>query len=77
MKLISIAREFVELEDENESWKNFREKYKTAEVWSVIRKKKRVVWHKLVWFNLNMPKHDFISWLAILNRLPTKDRWRA
>ena len=41
MKLISIAREFVELEDENESWKNFREKYKTAEVWSVIREKKK------------------------------------
>ena len=63
------------IKDGNESWKNAGGKYKAAEVWSVIRKRKeKVGWHKLVWFNLNMPKHAFIAWLAMLNRLPTKDR---
>ena len=73
-----MAQQFVEIKDGNESWKNSRGKYKAAEVWSVIRKKKENVgWHKLVWFNLNMPKHAFIAWLAMLNRLPTKDTLMA
>ena len=78
MKLRSSACDFVELNNGNERWKISGEKYKAAEVWSVIRPKKgKVTWHKLVWSTLNVPKHAFISWLAVLNRLPTKDRLRA
>ena len=30
----------------------------------------------MVWSSLNVPKHFFISWMVILNRLPTRDRMR-
>ena len=51
------------------------EKYKTATVWEEIRPKKRKKeWQKLVWTSLVVPKHAVIAWMAILNRLPTKDR---
>ncbi|XP_020254117.1 uncharacterized protein LOC109831192 [Asparagus officinalis] len=33
-----------------------------------------VPWYKTVWGGLNVPKHSFISWLAIQNRLLTQDR---
>ena len=34
----------------------------------------KVGWDKLIWFSYHIPKHPVISWMAILNRLPTKDR---
>ena len=50
-------------------------KFTIAEVWQEIRpKKERVSWHKLLWSSLNIPKHAVVVWMAILNRLPTKDR---
>ena len=49
MKMRSIAQEFIEMKDGRERWKLTGEKYKAAEVWSVIRlKKAKVGWHKLV-----------------------------
>ena len=29
---------------------------------------------RLIWFNQNIPRHSFIWWLAIKNKLPTRDR---
>ncbi|XP_062118867.1 uncharacterized protein LOC133832558 [Humulus lupulus] len=34
----------------------------------------KVHWSKEVWGRLNTPKHSFIFWLAVHNRLNTKDR---
>ncbi|KAM6574463.1 hypothetical protein CsatA_022790 [Cannabis sativa] len=34
----------------------------------------RVTWSNEVWSRLNIPKHSFLTWLAMLNRLKTKDR---
>ncbi|XP_020266294.1 uncharacterized protein LOC109841766 [Asparagus officinalis] len=34
----------------------------------------QVPWHNTVWDQLCYPKHSFISWLAVLNKLLTKDR---
>ena len=36
--------------------------------------KPEVKWYKLVWFSQNIPRMAFISWLAIRERLATKDR---
>ena len=37
----------------------------------------RVPWHHLVWFTGNIPRHSFIVWLAMLNKLSTQDRiWK-
>ncbi|KAL4340919.1 hypothetical protein GQ457_08G001550 [Hibiscus cannabinus] len=44
-------------------------------IWSEIREKApKVVWHKLIWFPLHVPKHALIAWMALHERLPTKDR---
>lgn len=33
-------------------------------------------WAKVLWFKENIPRNAFISWLALLRRLPTRDRLR-
>jgi len=44
-------------------------------LWDHIREKQaRVDWYKLVWGSLHIPRHSFIAWLALLNRLTTKTR---
>lgn len=44
-------------------------------LWDHIREKQaRVDWYKLVWGSLHIPRHSFIAWLALLNRLATKTR---
>ncbi|GKB83265.1 RNA-directed DNA polymerase, eukaryota, reverse transcriptase zinc-binding domain protein [Tanacetum coccineum] len=35
-----------------------------------------VSWNKLVWFSQNIPKHAFILWLAIQEKLTTQDKVR-
>ena len=71
----SLARQFVEIKDGEEVWKMARNKYSIAEVWRVIRpRKEKVLWHRLLWGTLTIPKHSVIAWMAILNRLPTLDR---
>ncbi|GKV09536.1 hypothetical protein SLEP1_g21022 [Rubroshorea leprosula] len=49
--------------------------YTTGRTWHWIKSKQsKVPWHRLVWFSRQIPKHSFISWLAILDRLTTKAR---
>ncbi|XP_039025015.1 uncharacterized protein LOC120158175 [Hibiscus syriacus] len=44
-------------------------------IWDIIRiSREKVVWHRLIWFPAHIPKISLISWMAILDRLPTKDR---
>lgn len=43
--------------------------------WECIEKNKpRVIWFKLLWSSHLIPKHCFMAWLTILDRLSTKDR---
>ncbi|GKC68404.1 RNA-directed DNA polymerase, eukaryota, reverse transcriptase zinc-binding domain protein [Tanacetum coccineum] len=35
-----------------------------------------VKWHKIIWFSQNIPKHSFILWMAIQNKLITQDKIR-
>ncbi|KAE8657310.1 broad-range acid phosphatase DET1-like [Hibiscus syriacus] len=47
----------------------------TKQIWEEIRPKdNKVPWHNLIWFPLHVPKHSIISWMAILDWLPTKER---
>ncbi|GKV46850.1 hypothetical protein SLEP1_g53811 [Rubroshorea leprosula] len=49
--------------------------FKAGKTWHWIRNKQaRVPWHKLVWFPQSIPKHSFICWLAMLDRLTTRAR---
>ena len=46
-----------------------------AETWNQLRTKAPVVdWWKVIWFSKSIPKHAFICWLAMRNKLTTKDR---
>ncbi|XP_039038060.1 uncharacterized protein LOC120175520 [Hibiscus syriacus] len=45
------------------------------DIWDDIRpKSQKVPWHNLLWFPLHIPKHCLIVWMAIQDRLPTRDR---
>ncbi|XP_039041120.1 uncharacterized protein LOC120179648 [Hibiscus syriacus] len=45
------------------------------DIWLLIRnKEENVTWHKLIWFPLHISKYSIITWMAFLDRLPTKDR---
>ena len=77
LRLRSLAQQFVERNEGRECWKFHGDRYRTAAVWEVLRpKNEKVAWHKLIWTSFVVPKHCLIAWMAILNRLPTKDRLR-
>ncbi|GKU98316.1 hypothetical protein SLEP1_g11335 [Rubroshorea leprosula] len=49
--------------------------FKIGQTWHWLRRRQdRKIWHRLVWFSQAIPKHSFISWLAVLNRLSTRAR---
>ncbi|XP_039000048.1 uncharacterized protein LOC120125773 [Hibiscus syriacus] len=48
---------------------------KTKDIWKALRVKgEKVSLYKLIWFPLHIPKHNMITWMTLLNRLPTKER---
>lgn len=52
-----------------------RKKFATKVVWKdLCCNGNKVSWHKLVWFAQNIPKHSFVLWMAIHERLMTQDR---
>ncbi|GLT48179.1 hypothetical protein SLA2020_218200 [Shorea laevis] len=52
--------------------------FKTGYTWNHLREKQaKVPWFRLVWFANSIPKHSFMSWLAILDRLSTKARQKS
>ncbi|XP_071695920.1 uncharacterized protein [Rutidosis leptorrhynchoides] len=49
--------------------------FSVSNVWLDLRDAKPIVsWHKAVWFTQNIPRHAFMLWLAINERLSTQDR---
>ncbi|XP_060972111.1 uncharacterized protein LOC133038082 [Cannabis sativa] len=50
-------------------------KYVIAEGYDLLKPNHdKVAWSREVWARLNIPKHSVILWLAMLNRLKTKER---
>ena len=50
-------------------------KFSTSHTWDYLRSSSpKVPWYRLIWFPGSFPRHSFIAWLAILNRLSTHDR---
>ncbi|XP_038994982.1 uncharacterized protein LOC120119180 [Hibiscus syriacus] len=44
-------------------------------IWDSIRERRpKVPWQKLLWFPLHIPKYSLITWMAFLDKLPTKVR---
>ena len=78
LKLREKALKFVKWTVGEAKWEFPGNKYKAAEVWKEIRPRmEKVSWHRLIWAAYVVPKHAFISWMAILNRLPTKERIKS
>ncbi|KAG2312978.1 hypothetical protein Bca52824_024535 [Brassica carinata] len=60
-------------------WRNgdghFVPKFSAKATWHSIRQTAPTVqWHSMVWFKEEIPRCSFITWMAMLSRLPTKDR---
>ncbi|GJT95362.1 RNA-directed DNA polymerase, eukaryota, reverse transcriptase zinc-binding domain protein [Tanacetum coccineum] len=52
-----------------------RDKFSTSQAWLSIRDDwPNVQWHNVVWYSQLIPKHAFIFWLAIQDKLLTQDR---
>ncbi|KAE8714121.1 hypothetical protein F3Y22_tig00110201pilonHSYRG00292 [Hibiscus syriacus] len=48
---------------------------KSKWIWDNIRiSREKASWHKIIWFPSHILKFSLISWMAILDRLPTRDR---
>ncbi|CAH2047860.1 unnamed protein product, partial [Thlaspi arvense] len=51
------------------------EKFRTSQIYKNLRDDfEEVPWEKIVWSVGGIPKHNFLTWLFILNRCPTRDR---
>ncbi|XP_020243054.1 uncharacterized protein LOC109821279 [Asparagus officinalis] len=46
----------------------------SSALYNALKPGTKVEWHDFVWEKLNYPKHSFIVWLAIQNKLLTQDR---
>ena len=78
LQLRTEVLQFVTWTNGKASWGFPDNKYRAAEVLKVIKpKKEKVEWHKLIWGALVVPKHATIAWMAMLNRLPTKNRIKS
>ncbi|CAG7902028.1 unnamed protein product [Brassica rapa] len=49
--------------------------YSTGMIYNEIKHhQQKVPWRSVVWSSRGIPRHNFLVWLMILNRSPTKDR---
>ncbi|GJT00995.1 putative ribonuclease H-like domain-containing protein [Tanacetum coccineum] len=49
--------------------------FTVSEVWKAIKTEyPKVIWYRHVWFTQCIPRHAFITWVAIRERLKTRDR---
>lgn len=60
-------------------WRNgedhFVPKFSVRPTWQRLRQPSPLVpWSNLVWFKEEIPRCSFVTWMAVLARLPTKDR---
>ncbi|KAL0742100.1 hypothetical protein Bca4012_083613 [Brassica carinata] len=53
----------------------FGSSFSSPVTWNLLRQRSPiVVWHEVVWFREEIPRCSFITWLSVLQRLPTRDR---
>ncbi|XP_050238356.1 uncharacterized protein LOC126687844 [Mercurialis annua] len=62
-------------------WKNQKNgSFTIKSLWNSLNPtNSRVSWHSLVWFPEHIPRHSFITWIALKGRLQTRDkllRWK-
>ncbi|CAH8278322.1 unnamed protein product [Arabidopsis lyrata] len=60
-------------------WRNcsgtYNPSFSSKETWEQIRARSALVpWAEVVWFKEHVPRFSLITWLAMLSRLPIRDR---
>ncbi|KAL0726214.1 hypothetical protein Bca4012_022307 [Brassica carinata] len=49
--------------------------FSSSKTWENLHQLPDIVpWHKTIWFKQRIPKHAFLAWISIRDRLPTRDR---
>lgn len=49
--------------------------FSTSETWKALHLSgEEVFWHEVIWFQGRIPKHAFLSWIVVRDRLVTRDR---
>ncbi|XP_039066047.1 uncharacterized protein LOC120211619 [Hibiscus syriacus] len=70
-KLIKLREEVRGLFPASGSWLQIKGDW----IWNSIRdRKSKVTWHRVIWFPTHIPKFSLITWMAVLDRLPTRER---
>lgn len=67
----------LSLHDDSYKWviTNSTQAFSTGTVYKEIKHHNPIVnWAKIVWFPSGIPKHNFLTWLLMLDRCPTRDR---
>ncbi|CAN1804292.1 hypothetical protein LINPERHAP1_LOCUS23861 [Linum perenne] len=50
-------------------------KYSVSDVWNTLRPvESSILWCDLVWKDPHIPRHSFLSWLVIKDRVTTRDK---
>lgn len=50
-------------------------RYSTGEIYRKLREEEEIVpWASIVWIGRGIPRHNFLTWLFVLNRCPARDR---
>lgn len=74
-QLRTLFFQFLEVKNGAYIWSLNNGKFSIATVYEAIRvHQQKVTWNRILWAAPNIPKHAFISWTILLNRLPTADR---
>lgn len=51
------------------------QRFNTNQIYHLIRDRRPLVtWSKICWFKRGVPKHQFLTWMFLHIRCPTKDR---
>lgn len=80
MPLLSTIQNSVSYPDKDTFCWNSKVSFRISDIWESVRPRKlKVTWYRIIWFRGHLPRASFLYWLAVLNRLVTKDilsQWR-
>lgn len=74
-KLLPLFAQFLAVQNGELTWMHNDSKFSIFSVYDAFRTHlQKPSWQRVLWAAPAIPKHCFVSWMAIRNRLPTIDR---
>lgn len=75
MQGIHLSMEISDTSDRMKCAAVCQGKFSMTRAWNLLwQQGAKLNWSKLIWFQHSVPRHSFISWLALQNRLTTLDK---